>query len=99
MLPERYVPRTIAKMSKSDRRISIIGRIIEVSESSFVLDDETGKIEIFFSAPVAIEQGALVGAYCTVVDERIVLDVLQPLPGVDLNLLKTVDDLYSRAGL
>ena len=98
MLPERYVPKKVAKMSKSDRKVALTGKILEVNEGSFVLDDESGKIEIFFQA-ADVEKDSTVQAFCTLVSDRLNLDVLQPLPGVDLNLLKTVDDLYYKAGV
>ncbi len=102
------MPRKISDITESDRKISIVGKIIEISteKSSFILDDNTGKIEAFIGndSPVSIEQiksekGKLVRAFCMVVGEQLMLDVLQLLSGTDLNLLKTVDDLYSKAGI
>jgi len=107
MIPERYVPKKISEISKSDRKLSLVGKIIEFNEEnskvkSFVMDDNTGKIEIFiggeFEESIG-EKNKTVRAFCVIVGDRLMLDVLQHLDGLDLNLLKTVDDLYSRAGV
>ena len=104
MIPERYVPKKISEISKSDRKLSLVGKIIEINpeKKSFVMDDDTGKIEIFigdeFEEDIG-EKNKVVRAFCVLVGDRLMLDVLQHLDGLDLNLLKTVDDLYSRAGV
>jgi len=104
MMPERYVPKKISEISKSDRKLSLVGKIIETTpeKKSFVLDDDTGKIEIFigdeFGGAIG-EQNKTIRAFCVLVGDRLMLDVLQDLDGLDLNLLKTVDDLYSKAGV
>ena len=43
MLPERYMPRKFSSISKSDKRVSIVGKIVEVKadSNSFVLSDAT----------------------------------------------------------
>jgi hypothetical protein len=112
MLPERYVPKKIAAISESDRRIAVVGTLEtiideETSESHVIVDDGTGKIEVFFDAgenataaeTVRNENGKLMRAFCTNEDGQLRLDALQPLDGADLNLLKTVDELYEKAGL
>lgn len=101
MLPERYVPKKISKVSKSDRMVSLTGVVIEVDNEkrSFIIDDNTGKIEVFFGkdSDGKIVNGTTVQAFCILTGDNLVLDVLEDMAGVDLNLLKTVDDLYSRA--
>jgi hypothetical protein len=124
MLPERYVPRKISNVSKSDKKVSVIGKIVDVKadSNSFVLADETSdeknNVEIilekdldrdleretgdenpFNLEKVEKEKGKLVRAFCTLIGERLKLDVLQPLDGLDLNLSKTVDELYEKAGV
>lgn len=118
MLPERYVPRKIAKISKTDKKVSIIGKVEEKTDDSFFLDDGSGKIEIFFEkenseggegraqsreknegGKTKAEDGKIMRAFCSVVGDRLKLDVAQSLDSLDLNLLKTVDDLYEKAGV
>ena len=112
MLPERYVPKKIATIGESDKRIALVGTIEAVFDeqtggSQTVVDDGTGKIEVFFSPdeqPTIAEalrsqNGSLVRVFCTNDGGKLRLDVLQPLAGADINLLKTVEELYSKAGL
>jgi len=104
MLPERYVPKKIAQISKNDRRVSIVGTVVSSADDSFILEDDSGKIEVFFEKENAegrekIEKDKVVRAFCTLVGEQLKLDIAQSADGLDLNLLKTVDDLYSKAGV
>lgn len=102
MLPERYVPKKIADISKSDKKISMIGKVIEAKDGSFVIDDNSGKIEVFFETENSegrerVAKDKTIRAFCTLVGEQLKLDIAQDSTGLDLNLLKTVDDLYSKA--
>ena len=126
MLPDRYVPRKISEISKNDKKIAIIGKIVDVTDDSFILDDNSGKIEVFFGeeglegltglegsaglevpeslevrseSSEIVEKGKTIRAFCSVADDQLKLDVVQDLAGLDLNLLKTVDELYSKAGV
>jgi hypothetical protein len=111
MLPERYVPKKVAAISEADRRVALVGTLETVSDeetgSHIIIDDGTGKIELFFDAgengalaeAVRGEEGRLVRAFCTNENGKLRLDVLQPMAGADINLLKTVDELYGKAGL
>ncbi len=99
MIPERYVPRQVSKISKSDRKVCITGRVADSVEGSLIMDDESGKIEVFTEGVAGVKQGDLVSVFCTLFGDRLSLDFLQHLPGADLNLLKTVDELYSKAGV
>ena len=111
MLPERYVPKKVVAITEADRRVALVGTLETVSDeetgSHVVVDDGTGKIELFFDAgengalagAVRGEEGRLVRAFCTNEGGRLKLDVLQPMAGADINLLKTVEELYEKAGL
>ncbi|MFH1623153.1 MAG: hypothetical protein ABIA12_01380 [Candidatus Aenigmatarchaeota archaeon] len=111
MIPERYVPKKVSAISESDRRVAIVGTLETISgdgaAAQTVVDDGTGKIELFFDGgenpavaeAVRSENGRLVRAFCTNDAGKLRLDVLQPLAGADLNLLKTVEELYEKAGL
>lgn len=128
MMPERYVPKRINEVKDSDNRIALLGKVIEKREDAFVLEDDSGKIEIFFTTepagatesgddpdvmqmqpspamqkqnvdPARVKTGMLVRAFCTVAGERLNLDVLQDMTGLDINLLKTTEELYSKADI
>ncbi|MEM5879405.1 MAG: hypothetical protein QXU74_02855 [Candidatus Aenigmatarchaeota archaeon] len=94
---DHYPPRKISSISKTDSRVALIGRISEVSENSFVLEDESGKIEIFSDQEV--REGELVRAFCSLLDGKLRADILQSLKGFDLNLFKKVEELYKKEGL
>ena len=112
MLPERYVPKKISDISETERWVALVGTMEtifdeETGGSQTIVDDGTGKIQVFFdpdgqpavAEAVRSENGRLVRAFCTNEGGQLKLDVLQPLDGADLNLLKTVDELYGKAGL
>ena len=104
MLPERYVPKKISDISKNDKRVAAVGKVVDASADSFILDDGSGKIEVFLSEESSADTKAItpkktVRAFCSVMGDEVRLDVLQDLTGLDLNLLKTVDELYSKAGV
>lgn len=95
--PVHYLPRRISEILKTDLRVALVGTITQVKENSFVLEDETGKVEIISGEPV--EKEKLVRVFCSVVDEKLKADVIQDLTGLDLNLYKAVEELYNRAGV
>lgn len=101
MLPERYEVRRISKIADDDRKVSVIGIVTELRNESFVLDDADGKIEVFFDKRFSdrIKEGMSVRGFCRIEEKKLNLDVLQDISGLDLNLLNTVEELYSRAGV
>ena len=119
MFQLHYKPKKISKIEMSDKRVAIIGKVHSVSGlgglnkpsnsfDSFILEDETGKIEIFISGEnnesrikekSKIKKGRLLRVFCTIDGDRLNADVVQTLEGLDLNLLKAVDDLYMKAGV
>ncbi len=106
MRAERYVPKRISEVDNNSNKVSIVGNVVDVKENSVILEDDTGKIEIFLkeSSYDLIRElpgydGKTVRAYCVLDGDRLMLDVLQLMDGIDLNLLKTVDELYSKAGV
>ena len=101
MLPEKYEVRSISKITDDDRKVSVIGVVTELKEGSFVLDDADGKIEVFFDKKFSerIKEGMSVRVFCSIEEKKMNLDVLQDISGLDLNLLNTVEELYSRAGV
>ena len=92
-----YFQKQVSEVTSNDSRVSIIGNVAGVSESSFVLDDGTGKIEII--SDVRVEENRLVRAFCSVIDEKLKADIIQDVDGLDLNLFKKIGELYNRAGV
>jgi uncharacterized protein YdeI (BOF family) len=106
MLPERYMPKKISQINKNDKKVSVTGKVVEMKADtdSFIIEDGSGKIEVFFEKEnfedhEKISSGKTIRAFCTLVGEQLKLDIAQDMTGADLNLLKTVDDLYSKAGV
>jgi len=108
MLPERYVPKRISDISEKDRKVSILGRVvgIDLENKTLILDDDTGKIELYYTDQGSVtdkdvegRKGETVRAFCILVGKKLHMDILQPLGELDLNLSKTVDELYSKAGV
>jgi len=98
MFTLRYKPRKISEIdSEADSRISVTGRIIEQGENSFILDDESGKVEIVFEGEV--KKDKIVRVFCSLMENRLKADVVQNLEGMDLKLFKKVKELYIKRDL
>jgi hypothetical protein len=93
----RYMPKKISQISESDSKVAIIGKVIDVGEDSFILDDDTGKVEIATDIPV--EKDSLLRVFCSMVDGHLKADVVQDLKGLDLNLYKRIEELYNKSGV
>lgn len=92
------MPKKISEINlKTDRNISIIGKIISSEENVFTIEDDSDKIEIAFEGEV--EKNKLVRVFCSVLDEQLKADVIQNLKGFDLKLFNKVKELYSKAGV
>jgi hypothetical protein len=96
-MAEHYSPRKISSISKTDSKVALIGKIAGTSENSFILEDETGKIEIF--SEERAKEGELVRVFCSSLDGKLKADIVQNLKGFDLNLFKKVEELYRKEGL
>jgi len=93
MFTNRYIPKKISQLTDKDSRISLIGSITQSKENSFILDDGTAKAEISFEGKL---ENKLVRVFCSIMDEKLKSDIVQPLEGLDLNLFKKVEDLYNK---
>lgn len=105
MIQRHYKPKKISKIKTSDRRVSIIGKVHSVNNNSFILDDDTGKIEIFISDEThvkeksKIKEGALVRVFCDIDGDKLNANVFQILEDLDFNLFKSAEELYNKAGV
>jgi hypothetical protein len=98
MFSLHYRPKKVSEINvKADSRVSTLGKVTELGEKSFFLDDGSGKIEIISEA--AVEPNKLVRAFCSVVDSQLKADVVQSLNNFDLDLFNRIKELYSRAGV
>ncbi len=92
-----YIPKKISQVTKTDSRVSVIGKILDVGNNSFVLQDDASTTEVFSDIPA--EKDKLVRIYCSVIEGRLKADVIQDLTGFDFPLFKKVEELYNKAGV
>jgi len=93
MFVEHYKPRNVSEITKTDDKIVVVGKVVEVGENSFILDDDTGKVQVVFEGEV--KKGKLLRVFCSLAEEQLKADIVQDLKGLDLNLFKEVKELYS----
>ena len=93
-----YIPKKISEINlKKDSRISLLGKVVELKENSFVLDDNSAKIEIFSDTPA--DKNKLVRIFCSVAEKQLKADVIQSLNGFDIDLFNRVEELYRARGM
>jgi len=92
-----YKPKKISKIVASDRRVAVVGKVHSVSSGSFILEDESGKIEIF-GKEIELKEGGVVRVFCSIEGDRLKADVIQNLENFDVELFKKVEELYIKAG-
>lgn len=97
MFVEHYKPKNISEISKSDNKIAVVGKVVEVGEGSFILDDDTGKMQVSFEGEV--KKGRTLRAFCSLAEEQMKADIVQDLSGLDLNLFKKIKELYITSGV
>lgn len=97
MFTNHYKPRKISELKKTDEKVAIVGKVVESKDGSFVLGDGMEKAEIFFEGHV--EQGKMLRVFCSLIDERLTVDVVQSLNGLDTKLFNKVQELYRKVGV
>jgi hypothetical protein len=105
MPDEKLIKRRLPSIEKSiseihpdsDVRIRLIGTIIDVGPSSIVLDDGSGKIEVYFEEVPKVRQGQLVRVVTRILPlidgYECKGEILQNLDGFNLKLYKKARDL------
>ncbi len=89
-----YIPRKIASIEENDEKISLLGKVEEVGEDFFILNDETGKIKI--SSNFKVEKDSLLKVFCRKIEGELIADFIQNMEGLDLELWKKAESLYLR---
>ena len=98
MFTYHYRPKKVSEINvKADSRISVIGKVAELGEKSFFIEDRSGKVEILSES--AIEPNTLVRVFCSITDQQLKADVVQSLNNFDLDLFNRVKELYTKAGV
>jgi len=97
MMSIHYKPKKISEIRETDSKISLIGKVVESTENTFILEDDTGRVE-FFSENIA-ETEKLVRVFSTIIEGKLKADAIQVLNGFDLNLYNRIKELYLKAGV
>ena len=95
-----YVRKKISELNeKSDTRIAVTGKIIKSSESKFILEDDSGRVEINFDNADCVAIDNVVRAFCAITNGILKAEAVQNLSGLDMDLFMKIEDLYRKAGL
>lgn len=105
MAQEKLIKRRLPSVEKSiadiqpetDVRVRIIGTVIDTTPSSVVIDDGTGKIEVYFGEDYGVKQGQQVRVVTRIVP---LIDgfecrgeILQTMEGFDLPLYRKAREI------
>ena len=102
MAQEKLIRRRLPSIEKSiadilpesDVRVRLIGTVIDTTPNSIVIDDGTGKIEVYFGEELNVKQGQMV---------RVVTRILPQIDGFECRgeAIQTLDSfnlkLYKKA--
>jgi len=94
-MPERFVPLKISQIKDEDK-IALLGKVKETKEMSFILEDDTGEIEIL--STTLPEKNSIVRVFCSREGNSYIAEILQDMSKLDLNILKEVEELYNKVG-
>ena len=88
-------PRRISEIEVDDEQVQVIGFIVDKKESSLILDDGSGELNILFEDPGLIEDvevGSKVRVFGTPLSiedtQEIHAEIIQDMEGLDLDLYK-----------
>lgn len=95
MIPSVY--RRVSEIRPDDIRVSLIGTVIDKADDGMVLDDGTGKIDITMVEPFKAELNGLVRVFGRAIPTeggfQLHGEIVQNMSGLDLELLKGVEQL------
>lgn len=94
-MTDYYKPKKISELNlKTDMKVALIGKVENVLENSFVLNDGE-KIEI--AAENVPEKGKKLRVFCSVLDQQLKADIIQQI-NFDETLYRKYDELYKKSG-
>ncbi|MCK4555139.1 MAG: OB-fold nucleic acid binding domain-containing protein [Candidatus Aenigmarchaeota archaeon] len=104
----RQVPARVQKIKEidisKDARVRILGKILSKAGDSFVIEDDTGKIDVF-STPEIISRlydGQIVRVYAQVAPDgtgnfNLRAELVLDATGIDINLYKLAEKMWIKA--
>jgi len=95
-----YVRKKISELNeKSDIRVAVTGKVIKSDEKKFILEDESGRVEINFDNADCIAVDNFVRVFCTINNGMLKADAVQDISGLDMDLFMKIEELYRKAGV
>ena len=88
-----YKPRSTATIKDNDVKVSLVGKVVEIGEDYFILDDGLGSKKI--SSSFKVDEDETIRVFCSVSNGELSADIVQVLDGLDLELFKKVDDMFN----
>jgi hypothetical protein len=90
---DNYKTKRISELNlKTDQKVALIGIVESILENSFVLNDGE-KIEIV--AENVPEKGKKVRVFCSVVDQQLKADIIQPI-NFDEELFRKSEEFFKK---
>ncbi len=105
--PNHYNTRKISEVNPdSDMRIKVMGVVVDKKDDTLVMDDGSGKLQVFVDLPNIMDKvdlNQLVRVFGSVLptDQGFELraDIVQDLSDLNVNLCKKVNKLYNKMGV
>jgi len=95
------IPRKVSDISQSDVRVSVMGTILDVSETGIVLDDGTGKINVSLGNTSSLKTGQLVRILGKLMASdsgpELQGEIVQDMGGLDIGLRRRAEDIIGKA--
>ncbi len=100
---ERYtaVEKRICEINEEDKRIRILGTVVDFQGNTIIVDDGTGKANVVFKEPVDLEIGEIVKIIGRVskTQEKYLLiygECIQKLNGFEVNLYRKAREILKK---
>jgi hypothetical protein len=89
------IPRTVDSINpEKDIRVRLLGKIIDSSNGTIVIDDGSGNAEVIIEENMSASTGDLVRVFCRVLPletgYELRAEILQPMNGFDMDLYKKI---------
>ena len=102
-----YLKKFISEINPdTDLKIKLIGFVVDKKDDTIVLDDGSGKVNVFVDIPNMMEKiniNQLVRVFGSTLPTEngfeIKADLIQDLTNLNINLYKKVDELYKEVGV
>jgi len=87
-----YKPRSTIGIKDNDEKISILGKISEIFDGGFILEDDVGEVKI--KSELKVSKGEIVRIFCKRENGELIAEIIQNLRGLDLDSYRKVETLF-----